>query len=298
MRPTTTLIVNGIRNESDITQQVALVEQMVAQGVRRDRDRAGGLARARAGAAPRRSSRASSSSTSTTSWTRRRCSRRGIDVPFVGPDNRAGARAVGDVLAAKRLGKGEQVAILEGHPDGIQRAAAAARVRGRDARGRHDAWSSVQSAQWEQDEANAVAAALLREHPDLKAILASNDNMALGAAAAVRQAGRAGAGAGRRLRQHRRRAAAADGGPDRSPRPTSTATARGLRHRVRAQASSQGETTPAGSPDAGGCGHCAEMRRTRAEPVRCCAARPGQALRGAGADRRRPRLPPPARCTR
>ena len=51
---------------------------------------------------------------------------------------------------------------------------------------------AVQSAQWEQDEANTVAAALLREHPDLKAILASNDSMALGAAAAVRQAGRVG----------------------------------------------------------------------------------------------------------
>ena len=38
-----------------------------------------------------------------------------------------------------------------------------------------------------------IAAALLREHPDLAAILASNDNMALGAAAAVRQAGRIGA---------------------------------------------------------------------------------------------------------
>jgi ribose transport system substrate-binding protein len=52
--------------------------------------------------------------------------------------------------------------------------------------------AAVQSAHWEQDRANAVAAAMLREHPDLKAILASNDNMALGAAAAVRQAGRTG----------------------------------------------------------------------------------------------------------
>ena len=51
---------------------------------------------------------------------------------------------------------------------------------------------SVQSAHWEQDEANTIAAALLREHPDLAAILASNDSMALGAAAAVRQAGRVG----------------------------------------------------------------------------------------------------------
>ncbi len=39
---------------------------------------------------------------------------------------------------------------------------------------------------------NAVTAAILREHPDLKAILASNDNMALGAASAIRQAGKTG----------------------------------------------------------------------------------------------------------
>ena len=48
---------------------------------------------------------------------------------------------------------------------------------------------AVQSGQWEQAKANAVVSAMLREHPDLKAILASNDNMALGAVAAVRQAG-------------------------------------------------------------------------------------------------------------
>jgi ribose transport system substrate-binding protein len=52
--------------------------------------------------------------------------------------------------------------------------------------------AAVQSADWEQDRANGVAAALLREHPELRAILASNDNMALGAIAAVRQAGREG----------------------------------------------------------------------------------------------------------
>ena len=51
---------------------------------------------------------------------------------------------------------------------------------------------AVQSAQWEQDRANTIAAAMLREHPTLKAILAGNDSMALGAAAAVRQAGKTG----------------------------------------------------------------------------------------------------------
>ena len=51
---------------------------------------------------------------------------------------------------------------------------------------------SVQSGQWEQALANTVSSALLREHPGLKAILASNDSMALGAAAAVREAGKTG----------------------------------------------------------------------------------------------------------
>jgi ribose transport system substrate-binding protein len=51
---------------------------------------------------------------------------------------------------------------------------------------------SVQSAGWEQALANTVAAALLSEHPALRALLCSNDNMALGAAAAIRQAGREG----------------------------------------------------------------------------------------------------------
>jgi ribose transport system substrate-binding protein len=51
---------------------------------------------------------------------------------------------------------------------------------------------SVQSGQWEMDKANAVAAAMLREHPDIVALLCGNDNMALGAVAAIKSAGKAG----------------------------------------------------------------------------------------------------------
>jgi ribose transport system substrate-binding protein len=42
------------------------------------------------------------------------------------------------------------------------------------------------------EKANAVAAAMLSEHPQLKAILCANDNMALGAVAAVQSAGKTG----------------------------------------------------------------------------------------------------------
>lgn len=184
-----TLIVNGIRNESDLTQQVALVEQMVAQRVDAiviapadSRALVPALARAlREGIVVVNIDNKLDEAT---------LRQMGIDVPFVGPDNRAGARAVG-VALAKRLERGDRVAILEGIPTAFN--AQQRRLGFEDAmREAGIEVAAVQSAQWEQDTANTVAAAMLREHPDLKAILASNDNMALGAAAAVRQAGKTG----------------------------------------------------------------------------------------------------------
>ncbi len=47
----------------------------------------------------------------------------------------------------------------------------------------------VQSGQWEMEQGNRIAAALLSENPGLKAILAANDSMALGAVSAVKAAG-------------------------------------------------------------------------------------------------------------
>jgi len=49
---------------------------------------------------------------------------------------------------------------------------------------------SVQSGNWEIDKGNAVAAAMLNEYPEIKALLAGNDSMALGAVSAVRAAGK------------------------------------------------------------------------------------------------------------
>lgn len=97
---------------------------------------------------------------------------------------------VGEHLA-RQLEPGSEVAIIGGIPTafnaqqrqaGFEDAMKAAGMR----------VVSVQSGRWEQEPANGIAAALLREHPNLRAILAANDNMALGAAAAVRQAGKAG----------------------------------------------------------------------------------------------------------
>ena len=48
-----------------------------------------------------------------------------------------------------------------------------------------------QSAEWEMSMANTIASSMLSEHPEVKAILAANDSMALGAVAAVKGSGRA-----------------------------------------------------------------------------------------------------------
>jgi len=184
-----TLIVNGIRNESDLAQQVALVEQMMAQSVDAiviapadSRALVPVLAKAR-----RQGIVVVNIDNKLDAPTLKDA---GIEIPFVGPDNREGARTVGAALA-KHLERGDKVVILEGIPTAFN--AQQRRLGFEDAmREAGIEVVAVQSAHWEQDEANAITAAMLREHPDVKAVLASNDNMALGAASAIRQAAKGG----------------------------------------------------------------------------------------------------------
>jgi ribose transport system substrate-binding protein len=109
-------------------------------------------------------------------------------IPFVGPDNRKGARLAGEYLA-KKLQRGDKVAIIEGAPNafnGIQR-----KLGFEDAMQAADMKIiSSQTGYWETDKAQPVASAMVNEHPDLKALLCANDSMALGAVAAVREAGK------------------------------------------------------------------------------------------------------------
>lgn len=183
------LIVNGIKNETDLAQQVALVEQMVARGVK-----AIVIAPADSKALVPALKRARNAGIVVVNIDNKLddavLAEAGVEIPFVGPDNREGAKLVGDELA-KSLEKGAGVAILEGVPTafnaqqrraGFEDAMAAAGIE----------VVAVQSAQWEMEKANTVTAALLREHPDLAAVLASNDNMALGAAAAIKAVGKEG----------------------------------------------------------------------------------------------------------
>ncbi len=181
------LVAEGIKDELDVARQIDLVEQMIARGadvlVLAPAD-SQALVSAAAGAVE--------AGLTVVNIDNRldadALAERGLEIPFVGPDNRGGARQAGEVLAAT-LNAGDEVAIIEGAPgayNAIQR-----RLGFEDAM--QAAGMSVvasQSGYWEMDRANGVAAALLLAHPDLTALLCANDSMALGAAAAVRAAGR------------------------------------------------------------------------------------------------------------
>jgi ribose transport system substrate-binding protein len=181
------LIVNGIKNETDLAEQVNLVEQMIARQVS-----AIVIAPADSKALVPALKRAREAGILVVNIDNKLddavLQQTGLKVPFVGPDNRAGAKAVGDELA-RRLTAGDKVAIIEGIPTAFnsqQRRAGfeeAMKAAGMNMVG-------IQSGQWETERANAVAAGILSEHPDLKAILCANDNMALGTVAAIQAAGR------------------------------------------------------------------------------------------------------------
>lgn len=183
------LVVNGIRNETDLTQQVALVEQMIARGVD-----AIVIAPADSKALVPVLKRAQDAGIVVVNIDNRLdrtvLSETGTRIPFVGPDNREGSRLVGEQLA-KQLKRGDKVAILEGVPTAFnaqqRRAGFEEAMQAAGA-----AIVTVQSASWEMEKANAVTASILTAHPDLAAILASNDSMALGAAAAVKAGGKEG----------------------------------------------------------------------------------------------------------
>jgi len=184
------LIVNGIKNETDLTEQVNLVEQMVARGVD-----AIVIAPADSKALVPVLRRAQEAGVVVVNIDNKldaeTLQQAGLKVPFVGPDNRVGAKAVGDTLAAE-LSRGAKVAIIEGIPTAFN---SQQRRAGFEDAMREAGMTivTVQSGSWEMEKASTVAGAILNEHPDLQAILCANDSMALGAAAAVQAAGRTGA---------------------------------------------------------------------------------------------------------
>jgi ribose transport system substrate-binding protein len=181
------LIVNGIPDETDLSGQVSLVEQMIAQDVD-----AIVVAPADSQALVPVLKRAQDAGIVLVNidnkLDRVTLENATMIVPFVGPDNRSGAKKVGEFLASKLMA-GDPIAILEGVPtsfNGQQRKL-----------GFEDAMNaagmkivSSQSASWEMSIADQTTAGILTAHPEVKAILACNDSMALGALSATRAANR------------------------------------------------------------------------------------------------------------
>jgi ribose transport system substrate-binding protein len=110
---------------------------------------------------------------------------------FIGSDNYEGGRVAGEYLARVTGGKA-RVAVLEGIPG---HETGDSRLRGfRDALKPHSGMTIVasQPANWERDQGFTVFQNMLQAHPDIDALFAANDLMALGAVEAIAAAGRTG----------------------------------------------------------------------------------------------------------
>lgn len=181
------LIANGIENEQDVPKQVELVEQLIAQKVD-----AIVIAPADSKALVPVCKKAQQAGIVVVNIDNKLdagvLKDNGVTIQFVGPDNRKGARMVGEYLA-KRLKPGDQVAIIGGLPgafNGQQRQL-----------GFEDAMKAAkadivtaQAADWDTNKANSIVGAILPRYPQLKAILCANDSMALGALGALSSANR------------------------------------------------------------------------------------------------------------
>ena len=176
------LISNGIKNESDLAQQVNLIYQMIAMQVDAivicpadSKALVPALAKARdAGIIIINIDNRLSAEV---------LAEFNLTIPFIGPSNEDGAKQVAD-FALKDFPKGSQVAIIEGittatnsikRRTGFEKAILSAELN----------LVTVQSASWDQTKAAQITSAIISQYPDLKVILAANDNMALGAASAV-----------------------------------------------------------------------------------------------------------------
>jgi len=176
------LIVNGIRNESDLAQQVSLVDQMISSGVQ-----AIVIAPADSKALVPALARAVNAGIVVINIDNRLepevLAEYELEIPFIGPSNREGAKLVADYVL-QGLDSDSEVAILEGISsafNSIQR-----RTGFEDAVAQAGMTVvSLQSGDWDQTKAAQLTAAILSQFPELDVILAANDNMALGAASAV-----------------------------------------------------------------------------------------------------------------
>ncbi|MEO9779950.1 MAG: sugar ABC transporter substrate-binding protein [Sedimentitalea sp.] len=112
----------------------------------------------------------------------------GLELAFVGPDNRGGAKMAGDALA-EALGEGAKVVIIEGNPGADNATQRRLGFEDTVAEYNLDLLDS-RTAHWETEEANQVFSTMLTANPDLQGVMAANDSMAIGVVKALENAGR------------------------------------------------------------------------------------------------------------
>jgi len=107
-------------------------------------------------------------------------------ITFIGTNNEVGAALAADYIC-KNVPKGSEVAILQGI---ITQSTGQARAEG-SKKGLTACGMKVvaeQPADWDTGKAQSVMENIITGHPNLKAVFASNDNMALGAVQALKSA--------------------------------------------------------------------------------------------------------------
>jgi len=181
------LIANGIKDERDVAKQISLVEEMIAQKV----DAiiiAPADSKALVGVCKKALDAGIVVVNIDNKLDKDALAEKGLKIPFVGPDNRKGARLAGEHLA-RQLQKGDKVAIVEGIPNAIN---GILRKQGFEdaAKAAGLIVERSQTAYWETDKAEKVVSAMITQHPDLKGVMCANDSMALGAVAALKAAGK------------------------------------------------------------------------------------------------------------
>lgn len=177
------LIVEGIKDELDINRQVQLMETMIGQKVD-----AIVIAPADSKALVPVCKRALKQGIIVINIDNRLdeevLQQNGIKIPFVGPDNRKGAKIVG-IYLAEQLNAGDPVAVINGVPtayNAIQR-----RLGFLDAiKEKGLTLVADENGDWEMSKANKVVSALMTEKPNIKGIFCANDSMALGAISALK----------------------------------------------------------------------------------------------------------------
>lgn len=114
----------------------------------------------------------------------------GVSLTYVGPDNEGASKVVGDVLA-KAIPPKAKVMIIEG----LKVAENAAQRKSGFLRSISENSLNLvasEAADWETDKAEALFRSLFAKHPDIDGVMCSNDAMAEGVIKVLKEAGKSG----------------------------------------------------------------------------------------------------------